>query len=187
MARRRSGAGREAAAGAGSAAARISAGMCAKLSEQITHEFGAELTYLAMACQFERDSLKMLAKFFRKQADEERGHALKIVDYLLEVGAVPRLEAIPAPAAEHATVLAALEAALAHEQRVTQQIHDLVALAERERDYATRSFLNWFVDEQVEEVSTMEHLVGVCRMCGPHLLQLEAYLMHFGHPEDKDD
>lgn len=152
----------------------ISKAMNAKLNEQITHEFHASQIYLAMACQFEQMGLKMLAKHFRAQTAEERDHALKILDYVQEVGGIVRLEGIPAPAHEYPSVPAALEASLGHEHKVTRQIHDIVALADRENDYATRSFMKWFVDEQVEEVGSMEYLVQVAKMAGQNLLHLES-------------
>jgi ferritin len=133
----------------------ISKAMNTKLNEQVAHEFGASQAYLAMACQFEGLGLKALAAHFRRQTEEERGHALKILDYVLEVGGKMTLSKLDAPPAEYRTVLAAIQAAVAHEKRVTAQIHALMKLAEKETDYATRSFLEWFVDEQVEEVSSM--------------------------------
>lgn len=152
----------------------ISQAMSARLNEQITSELSASQKYLAMACVFESMGLKVLARRFRQQSDEERGHALKIVDYLLDVGARVTLQAVPQPKGDYPTALAALEAAVESELAVTRQIDELVALAEKESDYATRSFLQWFVDEQVEEVSTTTHLVQLAKMAGSNLLQLEA-------------
>ncbi len=154
----------------------ISSAMNGKLNEQITHEMNASQTYLAMACQFADLGLINLAATFRKQTEEERSHALKILDYVLEVGGRATLQTLSAPPSEYSSVGAAVDAALAHELKVTKQIHELVALAEQERDYATRSFLQWFVDEQVEEVASMSHLKQIVQMAGPNLLQLEAYL-----------
>lgn len=154
----------------------LSAAMTTKLNEQIMHEFGASQAYLAMACYFDALGLKRLTALFRKQSDEERGHALKIVDYMLEVGTKVRILALDAPRTEFPSVLAAVEAAVEHEERVTQQIHDLVRLAESENDYPTRSFLQWFVDEQVEEISSMSQLAQVVRMAGSQLLHVEMYL-----------
>lgn len=154
----------------------ISAAMAAKLSEQVGHEFFASQSYLAMACMFSGKSLSVLAGKFRAQTEEERGHALKILDYLLEVGATVTLQSLPAPRSDYPTAISAIEAAVEHEKKVTRQIHELVALAEKEQDYATRSFLQWFVDEQVEEVSSMSTLVEIARMAGENLLQLEAYV-----------
>lgn len=148
------------------------------LNKQITHELFASHAYLGISILAEQHTLKRLAKLFRQQAEEEREHALKILDYILEQDGAARLEAIDAPPAEFGTVLDAIEFAFKHEQKVTKQIHDLVALAEKENDYATRQFLGWFVEEQVEEVSSMRDLLDVARMCGNHLLNLEAYLIH---------
>lgn len=154
----------------------LSPTMLAKLNAQITNEMAASQTYLAMACQFADMGLMMMARHFRKQTEEERGHALKILDYILEAGGAVELSAIPQPAAKYASVRAAVEAALAHENRVTQQIHDLAAQADKDSDYATRSLLNWFIDEQVEEVASMSQLLAVARMAGENLLQLDAYV-----------
>lgn len=150
------------------------------LNEQITNEFIASQIYLAMACMFDGKSLKLLAKDFRRQTEEEREHALKIMDYVLEQGGEVEIAALPAAPADYATVQAALEAALEHEKMVTEQINKLCDLAAAEHDRATRQFLGWFVAEQVEEVSSMQHLVDVARMCGNSLLQLEAYMIHHG-------
>ena len=154
----------------------LSQAMTTKLNEQIASEFNASQTYLSMACMFESMTLKMLAKMFRKQTEEERGHALKIVDYMLEAGGTVNILPLPAPPARFESVAAAIEAALKHEEMVTQQIHNLVALAEQEKDYATRSFLQWYVDEQVEEVASTTDLLQIAKMSGQQLLLLEAYV-----------
>ena len=158
----------------------ISEKMCKALNQQVTHEFFAQQIYLSMACLFDGKALKKLADYFRKQADEEREHGMKIVGYILDQGGKVELQAIDAPPAEWPSVLAAVEAAVAHEKKVTGQIHDLCALSMEEKDFATRHFLGWFVDEQVEEVSTMQHLADVVKMCGNALLNIEAYLLHHG-------
>jgi ferritin len=150
----------------------------AKLNEQITNELYSSQVYLAMALMFEDLGLKMLSKLYRKQVEEERGHALKILDYIPSVEGRVRLQAIPEPPAKFPSVLAAIEAALEHERKVSAQINELVAIADKERDYATRSFLNWYVDEQVEEVESQRHLAQIAKMVGPSLVQLEAYVAH---------
>jgi ferritin len=156
----------------------LSKAMNAKLNEQITNEFYASQLYLAIACMFDDLSLKMLAKLYRKQTEEEREHALKILDYILSVGGKVKLQAIAEPTAKFANVQAAIGAALEHELKVTDQIHALVALAEKDKDYATQSFLRWFVDEQVEEVESQRYLLDVAKMAGDRLLQLEAAVSH---------
>ncbi len=156
----------------------ISQTMAARLNEQIGNEFNASQVYLSMACMFEAMGLKNLAKMFRKQTEEERKHALKIIDYLPTVEATVKLGAIPEPPPSWPSVEAAVESALAHERKVTDQYNELMSLAEKEKDYATRSFLTWFVDEQVEEVDSMLNLLHAVRMAGKNLLQLEAYVIH---------
>jgi ferritin len=156
----------------------LSKAMNGKLNDQITNEFFASQVYLAMACMFDDLGLKMLAKLFRKQTEEERTHALKILDYVAAVQGTVKLDVIPEPTAKYRTVQAAIDAALAHEHKVTDQIHALVALAEKEKDYETQSFLKWFVDEQVEEVDSQVHLSQIARMAGDHLLAIEAYIAH---------
>ena len=156
----------------------ISKPMHAKLNEQITAEFSAAHAYLAMACAFERMGLKMLANHFLKQNEEEREHAMKIVKYVHEVGGGATLEAIPKPKHDYRSVKEIVQAALESEHRVTGMINDLVALADSDKDYATRSFLNWFVDEQVEEVSSMTDLLTLVELAGENVLQVESRLRH---------
>jgi ferritin len=156
----------------------ISKAMNAKLNEQITNEFFASQTYLAMACMFDDMGLKMLAKLYRKQTEEERGHALKILDYVISIEGKVKLQAIPEPTAKYASVLAAIEAALAHERKVTANFEELTALAEKDKDYATRNFLTWFVNEQVEEVEQQVYLAQLARMAADRPLLLEAAVAH---------
>lgn len=162
----------------------ISKAMNAKLNEQITNELGASQTYLAMSCMFKDMGLNVLAKLFRKQTEEERMHALKILDYVLDVGAQVEIGALAAPPMKYPSVVTTIDAALNHERKVTQQIHDLVSLAEQEKDWSTRSFLQWYVDEQVEEISTMTQLAQLAKLAGEDLLKLELHLDKFGMGED---
>ncbi len=157
--------------------------LTAKLNEQITNEFNASQIYLAMACMFDNMALKMLSRWFRLQADEERGHALKIIDYLLSRHAKVEIGSVPKPSPEYPSVVAAVEAAYEHEQKVTRQFDDLMAQAEKDDDYASQNFLGWFVDEQVEEEESTRHLLEVARMAGTHYLQLEAYVAHLRRSE----
>ncbi len=156
----------------------ISTAMNAKLNDQIGAEFGAAHAYLAMACVFDNMSLKALAGRFFKQYSEELEHAMRIVRYVLEVGGTVALDAIAKPKKDYKSAEAIVSAALQNEQDITAKINDLVTLAEKEKDYATRSFLQWFVDEQVEEVSTMTDLLNVVKLAGANVLQVEAAVRH---------
>ena len=156
----------------------ISEAMCGKLNEQIAAEFSASHAYLAMHCTLNEMSLKILAKRFLAQHDEEREHAMKFVGYVQEVGGRVTLEATPKPSDGFSDVESIVQAALESEKNVTRMINELVALAEKEHDYATRSFLNWFVDEQVEEVSSMIDLLDLVKLAGGNMLQVEARVRH---------
>jgi bacterioferritin B len=156
----------------------ISKAMNAKLNEQITAEFAASHKYLAMACAFDGMGLKYLRNRFFKQQEEEHGHAMKVLRYVLEVGGTVKPEGAPKPKSDYKSVGEMVKAAVESEEHVTRLIHELVALAEKEHDYATRSFLNWFVDEQVEEISTMTDLLRIVELAGDNVLQVEGFVRH---------
>lgn len=156
----------------------ISKKMCGKLNEQIAAEFSAAHVYLAMACSFDQMGLKILAKKFLDQEAEERKHAMKILRYVQEVGGTVALQEVPRPHADYTDAQAIVQAALESEEHIARLIHKLVALAEEQKDFATRSFLNWFVDEQVEEVSSMNDLLTLVRLAGNNMLQVESRVRH---------
>jgi bacterioferritin B len=157
----------------------ISAKLAKALNEQIGHELGASLQYTSIAAHFQNHRLTLLAKLFFKQAEEEREHAQKFVRYLLDTKGPLRIPAIPAPQAEFESADAAVSAALGWEHEVTRQITALMDIAVKENDYLAQSFLQWFIDEQLEEVVKMDRLLGVIRQSGEkNLLMVEAYLVH---------
>ncbi len=156
----------------------VSSAMNAKLNEQIQIEFSAAHAYLAMACAFDATGLKILTKKFLAQHEEEREHAMKILHYLQEDGGAVTLSAIDKPRTKYTTAESIVTAALESELHVTKLINDVMELADSEKDYATRSFLQWFVDEQVEEVAQMTDLLNLVKMAGDNLLQVEARVRH---------
>jgi ferritin len=157
----------------------ISPTLARAFNEQIGHEFGASMQYVSIAAHFSQRHLTLLAKLFFAQAEEERQHAMKFVQYLLDTKADLRLPAVPAPAPSFASAEEAVAAALAWEEDVTRQITALLDLAGKENDYLAQSFLQWFIDEQLEEVVKMDRLLNVIRQSGEkNLLMVEAYLVH---------
>lgn len=147
------------------------------LNQQVAHEFGAAYKYLAMSLWFDDQGLKIFAKRFQQQADEEREHAMRITKFIQDTGGQVVLEAVAKPDGKYASARAAVEAALNSEKTVTKQVHDLMDAADAEKDYATRSFLKWFVDEQVEEESSMNDLLQLLDMAGEkNLFQVETRL-----------
>ncbi len=130
-----------------------------------------------MAAAFEDMNLRIFAKRFYMQSAEEREHAERIFKYVIDVGGSVKLKSIDEPKTKWESVEEIITAARDHEIKVTKMINELVDLAEKEKDYATRSFLQWFVDEQVEEVSSMEELLNLVKMAGPNqMLNLEHRL-----------
>lgn len=129
----------------------ISDNMVKLLNDQMQKEFYASYLYLSMTAYFKSVSLDGFANYYRIQAQEERDHALRIFDYLNEVGAKISLSQIDAPQVDFESIEEILNLTLEHEQFVTKSIHDIVDVALSEKDHATVSFLQWFIDEQVEE------------------------------------
>jgi ferritin len=149
------------------------------INEQIGHELHASHQYVNIAASFEERALKILAKMFYKQAEEEREHAMKFVRYLTQAGGQVAIPAVPAPRAAFATVEEAVQLSLDWEMEVTRRINALMDLAIQENDHIAQDFLRWFVTEQLEEVSTMDNLLKVVRQAGEkNLYMMEAYLSH---------
>ena len=157
----------------------ISSELANAFNDQIGHEFGASMQYVSIAAHFQRSQLTLLAKLFFEQSEEERQHAMKFVKYLLDTKGDLRIPAIAPPVPSFASAEAAVQAALTWEQEVTRQITALMDLAVKQNDYLAQSFLQWFIDEQLEEVVKMDRLVNVIRQSGEkNLLMVEAYLVH---------
>ncbi|MDQ7820643.1 MAG: ferritin [Armatimonadota bacterium] len=155
----------------------ISPTMAKAIQDQIGREFGAFLQYVAIAAHFDGQSLPQLAAHFSRQAEEEREHAMRFIRYLIDAGAPVVIPAVAAPQAAFATAEEAVALSLRWEQEVTRQIHGILELALRENDYTTQQFLQWFVEEQLEEVSSMDKLLSVVRRAGEGgLLLVEDYL-----------
>jgi len=158
----------------------ISEKMNAALNEQVGHEFGASLQYVAIAAYFDSDNLPELAAHFYRQAEEERDHAMRFVNYVVDAGGKVALPAVPAPKSGFASAEEAVKLSVDWELTVTKQINALVDLAIKETDHTTQNFLQWFVTEQLEEVSSMERLLSMIRRAGSNLLFVEDYLARQG-------
>jgi ferritin len=149
----------------------------APINEQIGNEFSAMLQYYAIAAHFGAEALPELSAHFQKQAEEEKEHALRFIQFLLDAGARVNIPAVPAPQAHFKAAEEAVKLSLEQEERVTAQINALVSLAKAESDYTTDNFLQWFVKEQLEEVASMDQLLRVVQRAGEaNLLRVEEYL-----------
>lgn len=136
------------------------------LNDQVQKELHSAYIYLSMAAYFEAENLPGAAHWMRSQAGEEQEHAMKIFDFIIDRGGRVTLQAIDAPPTTFSSPLAVFEASYAHEQKVTQSIHDLYALAVKEADYPTQVMLQWFIDEQVEEEKNASAIMAQLKMVG---------------------
>ncbi|HEY46729.1 MAG: hypothetical protein AMJ88_08175 [Anaerolineae bacterium SM23_ 63] len=153
------------------------------MNAQIGSELGASNQYLKIASYFDSETLPELADFFFRQSDEERMHALKFVRYILDAGGKVEIPAIGAAPTVIESAEVAAKMALDWELEVTKQINNLMDMAINEGDHIAREFLSWFVNEQLEEVSTMDALLTVIQRSGEGQLQfVEEYLARRGDP-----
>jgi len=157
-------------------------------NEQIGNELGASNQYISIAAYFADENLEELAKFFFRQSDEERAHAMKFVKFVLDVEGKVVLPAIPAPRSDFKSAHDAVSTALDWEKEVTEQIYGLVELCQKERNHIALRYLDWFVNEQLEEVTSMSTLLGVVERAGEdNLLYVEDYLLRHGVPSAEEE
>jgi len=150
------------------------------MNDQVGSELGASNQYLQVAAHFGREDLRELASFFFRQSDEERGHAMKFVHYILDAGGTVAIPGLSAPTQQIKSAEQAAQLSLDSEKRVTDQINALQQLATAEKDFAALNFLSWFSEEQIEEVSTMNELLNTIRRAGDQILMVEAALSRRG-------
>lgn len=144
----------------------ISKKLIKAINEQINKELFSEYLYISMQAWFANQNLDGMAAWMDAQGKEERFHAMKFFNYLIERGGKVELKAIATPTVEFDNPLKAFKMALEHEQFITKSINELMDLAIKENDHATRSFLQWYVDEQVEEEASVDKIVNMLKMVG---------------------
>ena len=137
-----------------------------KMNEQITHEFFSAHYYLAMAAYFMKDDLDGFANFFIVQAEEERSHAMKFFNFINDQGAEAVITGFKDPKRDFNSAEEIFTLALEHEKLVSSLINDLMAEAQEEKHYPSISFLQWFIDEQVEEEASMGKLLNKVKRVG---------------------
>ena len=142
----------------------ISKKMEEALNEQVNAELYSSYLYLSMESFFKSQNLNGFANWMRIQTQEEVMHAMKMYDFINERGGRVLLKAIEGPQTEWDSTLAVFKAVSEHEQKVTGLINNLVDLAITEKDHATNSFLQWFVNEQVEEEASADEIVQQLKM-----------------------
>jgi ferritin len=154
--------------------------LVAGLNEQVRREFAAAHQYVAIGAYYDAQTFPRLAKLFYEQADEERGHAMRIVNYMLESGAELDLGNIEAPRGRFGDHVEPIRLALEQERENTAEIGKLFDVARETRDTATEVFLQWFVHEQVEEEAAMESLLQVAERVREFPMMLEEFVARDG-------
>ncbi len=147
-----------------------------QLNVQIGNELAAHNQYLAVAVHYDALTMPRMAAFFYGQALEERGHAMMMVQYLIDTDVDVVIPGVDAPVPTFADVVEPVRLALDQEKRVTEQINDLLRIARTEGDFASEQFMQWFIKEQVEEVATMTDLLAVVTRNADDIEDIEEYV-----------
>ncbi len=149
------------------------------INDQINKELYSSYLYLSMAAYFEDRNLSGFAHWMRMQEAEEREHAMKLYDFVLERGGKVLLKAIDAPKTEWTSTLEVAEEVAAHEAKVTASIYALYETALKEKDYPAQIMLQWFISEQVEEEKNAAEIVANLKLiekCCTALIALDHKL-----------
>jgi ferritin len=159
----------------------------AALNEQIANEFAASQQYVGAAVYYDAETLPRLARFFYRQALEEREHAMMMIRYLLDVGEEVHIPDIKSQETKYRDGVAPVKMALKQEKRVGEEIYALFELARAQKDYRAEQFMQWFVKEQVEEVALMSDLLNVVQRSKANLLLAEDYIAREAPGEEGSD
>jgi ferritin len=144
----------------------VSKKMIDALNNHLNEEFFSSYLYLSMATYFEDKNLNGFASWFKLQSQEEWAHGMKIYEFINQTGGKVTLKAIKAPKTSWKSIMEIFKETLAHERHITGLINKLVGQAMQSKDYATNNFLQWFVNEQVEEEATVEEIINKLEMIG---------------------
>lgn len=159
----------------------ISSSLQSAINDQIQAEFGAAHMYLQMSAYFETENFLGFAKWMRKQWQEEIEHGMKFFDFMVDRNGDVKLKNIPEPKGDFKSPLDVFEKSLKHEENVTKMIYRLYEMAEKEKDYALKTFLHWFIDEQVEEEKQANDMVGFLKLANNDT----AAILRFDHEAGK--
>jgi ferritin len=150
------------------------------LNVQANRELYSSYLYLSMSAYFESIGKKGFASWMRVQAGEELVHTMKMLDYVVAAGGRARMLAVEEPRFSWASPLEAFRHVWDHERVVTGLIHNLVDVAASEKDEATEKFLQWYLDEQVEEEESSDQVLNSVRAAGDDSAALQAADLELG-------
>lgn len=136
------------------------------INVQIKNEEHSSRIYMAMASYCETNGYRGAAEFLYKQSDEERMHMLKFIKFLNDRGGYARLNSLDMPHAEFTSLLEVFQHVLKHEEFITSAINQLYEITINEKDYTTGNFLQWYINEQIEEESTAHTILDQIKLVG---------------------
>jgi len=138
----------------------------AAINEQIRREEFSSRLYLSMAIWCEANGFPGAAAFLYRQTDEERMHQLKFVHYVNDRGGKAALMALDKPVADFTSLLDVFQQVMKHEEYITASINELYGVTLEQKDYTTGNFLQWYINEQIEEEKTMSTILDKIRLVG---------------------
>mgnify|MGYP006134463039 CR=1 FL=1 len=153
------------------------------INEQIGHEFSVFYQYIAVSTWCDSEALPEMSKYFAPQADEEHAHAMKIVKFLGDTNRSVNFLALGAPRSDFKSVEEVVQLTYDQEVKVTEQIKAIYDAAAENNDRVTQNFLQFFIEEQVEEVASMDTLLKITRRACNDLFRLKDYIAREGHPD----
>jgi len=153
---------------------RLSEKLCTAINEQMTNEAFAAQIYLSYAAWAENLGYSGIANFLFRHAAEERNHMMKFFEYILKRGAKVKVTAIPAPNADPSSINNCFEKVFKDEVANTKSIYKLVKMSLQEEDWATWNFMQWFVNEQIEEENLAISLLDKIKIAGGEKASAEA-------------
>ena len=157
----------------------VSENLKKELNDQIRDELASAYAYLAMSLWAQSENFDGIARFFEVQSGEERAHARKFMNMLIDLGERVVIQEMKQPESHFASVREVFESALKHEQFITFRIHHLMGIAQKENAFEVQGMLQWFVDEQIEEENTMIKILAKLDLIGENkglLLMLDREL-----------
>jgi ferritin len=136
------------------------------INEQIKREEHSSRIYLSMASWAERNGFPGAANWLYVQTEEERIHMLKLVHYLNDRGGAAVIPALDAPEAKFKSLLDVFQQVLKHEEYISESINNLFAVCTKEKDFTTANYLQWYINEQIEEESTVRTILDQIKLAG---------------------
>ena len=138
--------------------------LLADLNKQMNAEFESAYIYLSMSAYLESQNMSGMASWMMVQHNEERDHALKFFNFILERNEKPELDSFNKPHSDWESIYEVFKAAYSHEKKITESINNIYGVAMEEKDYSTKVFLDWFITEQVEEENTVSTIVDQLKL-----------------------